>query len=136
MLDILHNIKDYASLIFAFVMFVYALVMFIIGRIKKHNLKLTLEDENDELKGEIEDKNAAFMLVDKIIPLAIKKAEEMPNIDGETKKLLAMSEILLNCNENCIDFEMFKDFISEQIEAMITFSKSINKRTEGENANG
>ena len=136
MLDILHNIKDYASLIFAFVMFVYALVMFIIGRIKKHNLKLTLEDENDELKGEIEDKNAAFMLVDKIIPLAIKKAEEMPNIDGETKKLLAMSEILLNCNENCIDFEMFKDFISEQIEAMITFSKTINKRTEGENANG
>lgn len=54
----------------------------------------------------------------------------MPNIDGATKKLLAMSEILLQCNEAQIDFDMFKNFISEQIENLILFSNTINKRKE------
>ena len=80
------------------------------------------------MQEKLEDKNATYKLVNEIIPLAIKKAEETPLIDGKTKKLLALSEILLNCNEQCIDFELYKDFISEQIENLITFSKTINKR--------
>ena len=130
MFELLQNIKDYASLVFALVMFIYALITFIIGRIKAHNRKLMAEEQNDELQEKLEDKNAVYKLVNEIIPLAIKKAEEMPLIDGPTKKLLAMSEILLNCNEDGIDFEMYKDFISEQIEALIEFSKTINKRKE------
>lgn len=130
MFEILQYVKDYASLIFALVMFLYALVSFIIGRIKAHNRKLTAEEENEELQEKLEDKNAVYKLVNEIIPLAIKKAEEMPLIDGQTKKLLALSEILLSCNADGIDFEAYKDFISEQIEALIEFSKTINKRKE------
>lgn len=130
MIELLQNIKDYASLIFALIMFLYALVTFVIGRIKKHNRKLTAEEENDELKDDLKVSQDEFILINEIIPVAIKKAEDMPNIDGATKKLLAMSEILLQCNDAQIDFEMFKDFISEQIEALIEFSKTINKRKE------
>ena len=130
MFTILQNIKDYASLIFALVMFAYALVTFIIGRVKARNRKLTAEEENDKLKDDLKDSEDAFKLVNEIIPIAIKKAEDMPNIDGATKKLLAMSEILLQCNEAQIDFDMFKDFISEQIENLIVFSNTINKRKE------
>lgn len=130
MIELLQNIKDYASLIFALIMFLYALVTFVIGRIKKHNRKLTAEEENDELKDGLKFSQDEFILINEIIPVAIKKAEDMPNIDGATKKLLAMSEILLQCNDAQIDFEMFKDFISEQIENLICFSKTINKRKE------
>lgn len=130
MIELLQNIKDYASLIFALIMFLYALVTFVIGRIKKHNRKLTAEEENDELKDDLKSSQDEFILINEIIPVAIKKAEDMPNIDGATKKLLAMSEILLQCNDAQIDFEMFKDFISEQIENLICFSKTINKRKE------
>lgn len=128
--ELLQNIKDYASLIFAAVMFLYALISFAIGCIKKHARKLTAEEENEELEEKLDDQKASFELVNRIIPLAIKKAEEMQLLDGPTKKLLAMSEILLTCNEEGIDFESYKDFISEQIEALITFSKTINKRVE------
>lgn len=128
MFELLQNIKEYASLIFALVMFLYAVISFIIGLAKSHNKKLKAEEENDELQEKLEDQSAVYKLVNEIIPLAIKKAEDMPNIDGQTKKLLAMSEILLNCNEDGIDFESYKDFISEQIENLITFSKTINKR--------
>ena len=76
----------------------------------------------------VEDKVEGFVTVCR--DEAIKKAEETPLIDGQTKKLLAMSEILLTCNADGIDFEMYKDFISEQIENLIMFSKTINKRKE------
>lgn len=130
MFELLQNIKDYASLVFALLMFAYAVISFIIGLAKSHNRKLKAEEQNDELKDDLKESSDAFKLINEIIPIAIKKAEEMPNIDGSTKKLLAMSEILLQCNEAQIDFDMFKDFISEQIEALIEFSKTINKRKE------
>lgn len=128
--NLIEQIIRYASVIISLIVFVFSVVMFIINSIKKHAKKVQCEEENEDLQEKLEDKNAIYKLVNEIIPLAIKKAEETPLIDGQTKKLLAMSEILLNCNSDGIDFEMYKDFISEQIEALIEFSKTINKRKE------
>ena len=88
------------------------------------------EEKAEELENKLESEKDVFKLVNEIIPLAIKKAEETPLISGATKKLLAMSEILLNCEANNISFAKYQDFISEQIEALIEFSKTINKRKE------
>lgn len=128
--NLIEQIIRYASVIISLIVFVFSVVMFIFNSIKKHHKRLAIEDENEDLQEKLEDQSAVYKLVNEIIPLAIKKAEEMPLIDGPTKKLLAMSEILLTCNADGIDFEMYKDFISEQIENLITFSKTINKRKE------
>lgn len=128
--QLLEEIIRYASVALSLLVFCFSVFMFIFNSIKKHQKRLAIEDENEDLQEKLEDKNAVYKLVNEIIPLAIKKAEEMPLIDGPTKKLLAMSEILLSCNADGIDFEMYKDFISEQIEALIEFSKTINKRKE------
>ena len=124
------QIFKYISTAISLLVFLFTSVLFVINQIKKKHRKVGLEEEKEELEERLDDKKATFELVNRIIPLAIKKAEEMPLLDGPTKKLLAMSEILLTCNEEGIDFEFYKAFISEQIEALITFSKTINKRKE------
>lgn len=127
-MQLFEQIIKYTNTFISLFVFLFTAVLFIINQIKKKHKRIGNEEENEKLQEEIEDKDASYKLVNEIIPLAIKKAEEMPLIDGPTKKLLAMSEILLNCNADGIDFETYKDFISEQIEALIEFSKTINKR--------
>ncbi|MBQ6883197.1 MAG: hypothetical protein IJO25_02455 [Clostridia bacterium] len=128
--ELLEQIIKWASSILSICVFLFTTILFIINKIKAKHKRVCAEEENEELQEKLEDQSAVYKLVNEIIPLAIKKAEEMPFIDGPTKKLLAMSEILLSCNADGIDFEMYKDFISEQIEALIEFSKTINKRKE------
>ena len=118
------------TLALTLIVFIVTAINFIITRFKKHHDKLTAEEENEQLSEKLDDSNNEYKLINEIIPLAMKKAEETPLIDGMTKKLLALSEILLQCSTCNIDFEKYKDFISEQIENLITFSKTINKREE------
>ena len=118
------------SLALSLIVFIITAISFVVACFKKKQKKSTAEKENDELKQELDVSNKEYQLINEIIPIAMKKAEEMPNIDGVTKKLLALSEILLKCSTCNIDFETYKGFISEQIENLITFSKTINKREE------
>ena len=121
---------EYISAIFSLVIFLFTATCFILNKIKQKHKRVDAEEKAEELENKLEDEKDVFKLVNEIIPLAIKKAEETPLINGATKKLLAMSEILLNCEANNISFAQYKDFISEQIEALIEFSKTINKRKE------
>ena len=127
-MQLIKQIFEYISLVLSLVIFLFTATCFVIGKIKKKHTRVEAEDKAEELEDKLEAEEDLFKLVNEIIPLAIKKAEETPLIKGQTKKLLALSEILLNCNSNNIDFEHYKDFISEQIENLICFSKTINKR--------
>lgn len=129
-LELLEQIAKYISALLSLLVFLFTAICFIVNKIKQKNKRVSAEEKAEELNNELQDEKHIFKLVNEIIPLAIKKAEEMKLIDGPTKKLLAMSEILLKCNSDGIDFEAYKDFISEQIEALIEFSKTINKRKE------
>ena len=129
-MELLEQIFKYVSAVLSLIVFLFTTTMFIVNKIKAKRKNVKAEEKAEELADELQDEKDVFKLVNEIIPLAIKKAEEMPFIDGPTKKLLAMSEILLSCNSDGIDFEAYKDFISEQIEALIEFSKTINKRKE------
>lgn len=121
--ELLEQIIKYASTCLSLIVFLFTTILFIINKIKAKHRRIEAEQEAETLDDE-------YTLVNEIIPLAIKKAEDTPLIDGKTKKLLALSEILLNCNASNIDFELYKDFINEQIENLIEFSKTINKRKE------
>lgn len=129
-MQIIKQIFEYVSLVVSLIIFLFTATCFVIGKIKKKHKRIDAEDKAEELADKLEDEENLFKLVNEIIPIAVKKAEETPLISGATKKLLALSEILLNCNACGIDFEAYKDFISEQIEALIEFSKTINKRKE------
>lgn len=129
-MELVEQIFKYVSGVLSLIVFLFTACCFVVNKIKQKHKRVNAEEKAEELEDKLQDEKDVFKLVNEIIPLAIKKAEEMPLIDGPTKKLLAMSEILLSCNSDGIDFEAYKDFISEQIEALITFSKTINKRKE------
>ena len=126
--EIFEQIFKYISTSLSVLVFLFTAILFVVNQIKKKQKKIGLEEENEELKETLKDEQAEYNLINEIIPIAIKKAEDTPNVDGATKKLLALSEILLQCSTNNINFELYKDFISEQIENLIEFSKTINKR--------
>ena len=129
-MNFLRQYIEYISAIISLVIFLFTATCFVIGKLKQKHKRVEAEEKNEELKNELQDEKDMFKLINEIIPLAMKKAEETPLISNKTKKLLAMSEILLSCEASNISFATYKDFISEQIENLILFSKTINKRKE------
>lgn len=121
-------IFDYVSVCLSLLIFLCSLVASIIYHINKKR-KINDACYNDvELQEDLDYEKARNKLLNEIIPNAMEKAEATPLVNGATKKLLAMSEILISCNALGIDFAYFKQFIEEEIEKLITFSKTINKR--------
>lgn len=126
-------ILKYASACISLLVLLFTAATYVVNKIKQRNKQTAAEEEKEEVEGKLAFSEELYKLVNEIIPLAMKKCEEMPNLNGTMKKLLALSDILINCNAEGINFEAHKDFIDEQIENLITFSKTINKRKEESN---
>lgn len=121
-------IFEYTSAILSLLVFLFTACMFVVNKINKKHKRVEAEDKAEALQEELDDEQARFKLLNELLPLAISKAEATPLINGMTKKMLAMSEVLLSCNALNINFQKFKDFISEQIDNLINFTKVINPR--------
>lgn len=127
---VLNEIIKYAYIIACILSLIGGIVLYVHGLFNRKHKKLAIEDELEEAKNESACNEAELKLVKDIIPLAINEAERTPTIKGVTKKMVALSNILLRCNDEKIDYETYKDFIAEQLETLITFSKHINARKE------
>lgn len=125
---LLKQIFEYASAILSLLVFLFTALMFIVNKIKKKHRRVEAEEDNEKLKEELAEEEARYKLVNELLPLAISKVEAIPLINGSTKKMLALSEVLLSCNALNIPFEKFKDFINDQLENLINFTKVVNKR--------
>ena len=125
---ILKQIFEYASAILSLVVFLCTAVMFIVNQIKKKHRRVEEEERNEKLQNELSIENEKYKLINEIIPTAIAIVEEMPLINGPTKKMIALSKILLMCNNDKISFKSYEKFINEQLENLITFTKKVNKR--------
>lgn len=125
----LKNIVENLSSVISAVVFLFTAVLFIINKIKKKRSKLDAEEQAENLQEALTEKEARYALVSEIIPAAMMLVENMPNIDGATKKMLALSRILLDCNSRGIDYDKFGDFIGLQIEEVINLSKNLNARS-------
>jgi hypothetical protein len=121
-------IFEYTSAILSLLVFLFTALMFVVNKIKKKHRRVEAEEDNEKLKEELAEEEARYKLVNELLPLAISKVEAIPLINGPTKKMLALSEVLLSCNALNIPFDKFKDFISEQLENLINFTKVVNKR--------
>lgn len=88
-------------------------------------------DNNEE---ELKSENATNLIevIRNFIPQAIEQAEKSGIVGGENKKLLALSQILLNCNEVNFDYKTNASLINDCLEELIEFSKKVNSRKEGE----
>lgn len=133
-METIETIFKYGSAILSLLVFLCTACMFVINSVKKKHKRIEAEAQAEALQEELDEEQARFKLVNELLPLAISKAEATPLISGVTKKMLAMSEILLNCNALKIPFEKFKDFISEQIDNLINFTKVINPREKDKEA--
>ena len=127
-MELLENIFKWVSATLSLLVFLFTASMFVINKIKQKHKRITAEEKAEELEGELNEEQAKFKLLNEILPLAIVEAEKTPLINGVTKKMLALSHALLSCNTLGINFEHFKDFINEQIENLIKFTKVINPR--------
>ena len=128
MQDTLELIFKYASAILSLCVFLFTASMFVINKVKQKHKRITAEEQAEALEAELNEEEAKFKLLNEILPLAICEAEKTPLVNGVTKKMLALSHALLSCNTLGINFEYFKDFINEQIENLIKFTKVINPR--------
>lgn len=114
------------SMVVSIFVFLITAITFAINQFKKKQKRVLLEDENELLHDQLTSEEAKLKLINEVIPCAIKKVENIPLINGETKKMLALSEILIACNALSIDYASFKTFINDTLESLIGFSKVVN----------
>ena len=92
--------------------------------VSKFKSKSKLED----YKSETDRSKKIVSLISEIIPQAMTFAEKSGN-NGENKKLLALSKILVDCMKGGIDYTGLSDNIDDTIERLIKFSKEVNSTT-------
>ena len=84
------------------------------------------DKEIDGLKSEIENINKYIEIIGTVIPQAVEFAEHV-NGDGQVKKAVAESKVMLGCAEIGLDYLANKEDISERIENEVALTKSVNK---------
>lgn len=89
--------------------------------VSKFKNKSKLED----YKSETDRSKKVISLISEIIPKAMTFAEKS-GANGENKKLLALSRILIDCMNNGIDYTGVSENIDDTIEKLIAFSKEVN----------
>lgn len=99
----------------------FYVVLFIINKAKKYIAKEDYELKNDELE-------SINKLVGVIIPKAIEVAEKVKGVPGAVKKNLALGDVMQECISQGIDYEAHKEFIDNQIESSIKFTKEVNSK--------
>lgn len=116
-MKLIEQILTIGASIVSLVVFVVSVVFFIINKVKKH--------QNGEVESESQD---VLKLVQEIIPFAISFAEHAGVYNGNIKKMLCLSEVLLKCQNANIDYGKYEDFISDEVEKQINFTKEVNAK--------
>ena len=100
-------------------------LLWVITKIVKRR-KEQINELNDETKENINDDISFLEVVEKIIPEAIKFAENCGIMTGEAKKLLATSKIMTEMATKGIDYNSHAAEISKDIDNLVDMSKSVN----------
>ena len=100
-------------------------LLWVVTKIAKRR-KEQLKEITDETKENINDDISFLEVVEKIIPEAIKFAENCGIMTGEAKKLLATSKIMTEMATKGIDYNSHAAEISKDIDNLVDMSKSVN----------
>jgi hypothetical protein len=97
--------------------FVIAFISFISARKKDGNI--------DNLKSGLKETKNIIELIKNIIPKAIKTAEESGG-SGTIKKLIAVSQIVMECAKLGVDYNNYASFIDEELENQVKLTNEVN----------
>ena len=112
------NIESIVSIAVFALSVVSSIISILVSKFKN---KSKLED----YKSKTDRSEKIISLISEIIPKAVTFAEKN-GYNGENKKLIALSQILIDCMSNGIDYKGVSDNIDETIEKLIKFSKEVN----------
>lgn len=121
----MENIREIILLVFACITTSIAVFKWVRCAVHKAKAKC-LGQEVDE---ETIEHDKVIELIKNLIPKAMEYAETN-GANGETKKLLAMSKLMLDCNTINIDFSKYQSMIDDTIETFVDFSKKVNTKGE------
>lgn len=112
------NVVDFVSIGVFILSVISSIISILVSKFKNKN-KL------EEYKSKAERAKKVVELVSEIIPKAVSTAEKTGTM-GNNKKLIALSQILIECMNNNIDYSSVAENIDKTIEDLIKFSKEVN----------
>ena len=112
------SIIDYVSIGVFILSVISSVISILVSKFKNKN-KL------EEYKSGTERNKKVIELISEVIPKAMMIAEKT-GVKGDTKKLIASSQILLDCMNRDIEYTGISNVIDEFIEKLISFSKEVN----------
>ena len=100
-----------------------------LSKIKSKKITKAIEANDRERATELQEKGNPFeeliQIVENTLPNAIKLAEESAN-SGQAKKLIAMSQLMLDCAKHGLDFSDFESLLSKLVDDFVAMSKEVN----------
>lgn len=117
----MEKIRQTILLIFAITSFIIAIYKWIKCAINKARAKRL----GEEVDKETVEHDKILRLISGLIPNAMQYAEKNGG-SGETKKLLAMSKLMLDCNYMDINFSKYQALIDETIEKFVELTRNVN----------
>ena len=121
----MNKLLEYLPYIITLVNFVLYLVIFLCTKRIKGSKKLT-ENERKELTSKVETLQSLQEVLVNVVPQAIELAEKSGAMTPEAKKLIAMSQVMLQCSKQGLSFTEYQDKISDTIENDIMLTKRVN----------
>lgn len=126
-------IYAYMCLLIIEILFISAFAVYKIY--KKHKKTKKEKSELEIAMTEVESANKEVdyektinKLVSSIIPAGIKLAETCGVSGPGLKKLVCLSQVMTLCLQENINYQSFADFISNQVDEIITLTKQVNTR--------
>lgn len=115
-------------LIVTIVILVWTTLQFLLWIVTKINKRRKAQKSalTDEEKENIEDDVSFLEIVEKVIPQAIKFAENCGIMSGDAKKLLATSKIMTEMITKGMDYNSHAAEISKVIDDFVDMSKNVN----------
>lgn len=125
------NIVNYSICIISIVI---TIITTIVGKIKakkeQDKAKCSVDKElgeKEEFKSRLGFTEDLLTILTEILPTSITMAEQAGvGINGATKKLLAISDIIQKCSVKGIDYNVYAKDIENQLEATIDLTNNVN----------
>lgn len=111
------------------IILVLTIASFIYTKIKSKKIKEALEANDRERATELQEKGNPFEellhVIETSLPNIIQVAEDSAN-NGIAKKFIAMSQLMLKCNEVGVDYKEHEEELSKLVDDFVAMSKHVN----------
>lgn len=118
-----------AFIIINAILLVLTICNFIYTKIKSKKIAKAIEANDEARAAEISREGNPFEklieIVENSLPNIIELAETTSN-NGIAKKFIAMSQLMIKCNENGINYNDFQTVLSQMVDNFVSMSRKVN----------